>query len=155
MNIRTMYIRDRRNQKIGSIAISIDRAKKRVSYQTSVIHPKDMKDESGRNLNFDSAKGRLLALERLLGEPIHAVIKTKATMHDITAAVMSSLSRSEAAPSRAIKFAKSWLKDVKAQTEDAKSQAATNVKQLIQLKTIVKAAAKKTVKKTTKAKKKN
>jgi len=147
MNIRNMYIRDRRSQQIGSLAISVDRKNKRISYQLSMAHPKDMKDEVGRSINFDSSKGRLMALERLLGDPIHAIIDSEATMHDITSAVMTSLSKSEVAPSRAIKFAKSWLKDLKAKTEGAKVQIETNVKRLVQVKNLVKVAAKKTIKK--------
>jgi hypothetical protein len=158
MNIRTMYIRDRRSQQIGSLAISVDRKNKRVSYQLSMAHPKDMKDENGRTINFDSAKGRLLALERLIGNPIHAVIKSKATMHDITSAVMTSLSKSEVAPSRAIKFAKSWLKE----TITPVTPIVKTVVKIAAKKTAVKKAVpkkkvtiKKTVaKKTTKAKKK-
>lgn len=113
MKVRTMYLRDDAWRPVGAVVITVDRKHRRVNYNLSVVNPVDMVDPAtGRRLPFDSRRARLMALERLVEKPFTAPLKTGATMHDITSAVMNHLATSEKAPARAVKFAKVWTRDM-------------------------------------------
>jgi hypothetical protein len=108
-----MYIRDNEWLPIGAVVITVDRKHRQVNYNLSMVNPVDAIDLStGRRRPFDSRRARLMALERLVEKPVSAPIKTGATMHDITCAVMKHLATNKNAPSRAVKFAKMWNREM-------------------------------------------
>lgn len=106
--VRFMYVRDNKNQPNGCVAIKVDRVRNRVEFGLSVIHPKDCLDNKGRKIKFDRQAAQELAAVRLVEFPDRAYIPSEATQHEITEAVMKGIIASDA-PSRAVRFAKSWL----------------------------------------------
>jgi len=106
-----MYTRDSNFQPNGCIAIKVDRPRNRVEFGLSVIHPKDSVDKKGRKIKFDRPKAQELSAVRLVEMPERAYIPSEASQHEITEAVMKGIIASDA-PSRAVRFAKSWLEFV-------------------------------------------
>lgn len=103
-SVRVMFLRNRQNHAVGCLAITLDRKSNSVDYQYSVLNPLD---------SFDRKVARHLALGRLLENPISVSVPKDATMHDVSRAVMTSLSSSKKVPTRAVKAAKLWLNDAR------------------------------------------
>ncbi len=102
MSRRIMYLRSENGHPVGCLAIQLARHTGTVSYQMSVLNPRD---------NFNRAVARQLALGRLLEEPINLKINKEATMHDISEAVMKDIVKFyKSAPTRAIKAARLWVR---------------------------------------------
>lgn len=102
MENRIMFLRTKSGSPEGCLAITINQSTKLVEYQYSVINAsKDV---------FDRKTARELAVGRLFENPITVRLRDSFTMYNISAAVMKNLSRRKAAPSRAVKAAKLWLK---------------------------------------------
>jgi hypothetical protein len=113
MSSRVMYIRDANWSPVGCVAISADHNKQRAEYQLSMLNPSDTVDPTtGRRRRFDSKHARLLAMERLLDSPITVRLPKDANQHDISMAVMQDIAGSKSHPSRAVKFAKLWVREV-------------------------------------------
>ena len=110
MNSRTMYIRDTNWNPTGCVVINVDHQKNRAEYQLAVLNPNDRDLKTGRRLRFDRRLSRLLAMERLLEKPITVSLPENANQHQISHAIMTSLAANKAAPARAVKFAKLWLR---------------------------------------------
>lgn len=101
MSRRIMYLRSETGHPVGCMAIQLNRHDGTLSYQLSVLNPRDQ---------FNRAVARQLALGRLLEEPLKVKIDRESTMHDISEAVMKDIVSFKDAPARAIKAAKLWLK---------------------------------------------
>lgn len=112
MSSRIMYIRNSEWQPIGCVAISAEHNKQRAEYQISMLNPKDTVDVSGRKVHFDRKEARLRALERLVNEPITVRLPKNANQHSISLAVLRDMAKNKSMPSRAIKFARMWVKEV-------------------------------------------
>jgi hypothetical protein len=113
MSSRVMYVRDSSWNPIGAIVISAEHNKQRAEYQLSMRNPEDAIDPStGRKRAFDRRHARLLAMERLVDDPITVRLPKNANQHDISMAVMKDIATSRTAPSRAVKFAKMWVREV-------------------------------------------
>jgi hypothetical protein len=93
-----MFLRDKRRQPIGCLAINIDSGK--VSYQMSVLNPSD---------KFNREVSRVIALGRLIEKPIVINSPPGESMHDISLMIMNDIVANETAPARAVKSAKLWL----------------------------------------------
>jgi len=100
-----MYLRDRKNNPVGCLAIHLNAARQQVEYQLSVAAPED---------KFDKAMGRQLAIGRLVEKPFVVNVRADAVMHDAIVAVMANIaacrSDTRVMPCRAIKVARGWLK---------------------------------------------
>lgn len=130
---RIMYIRDKFNQRIGALAISLDRKAKKIKYQLSMVHPIDtivhepislnqrdadalshdinirkVKKTRVKRIPFNAGAAQVLAVERLMHDPYTTSMSLNATSHEITAKVMEHM-KTVSVPSRAKKFAKMWL----------------------------------------------
>ena len=108
--VRFMYVRDTEWDPCGCIAITVDRNHCQATYGLSVRNPIDATDKLNRRIKFDRRAAQSLALRRLLENPQHAYITKNATQHEISGAVMESIIASSSTPSRAIRFAKNWLR---------------------------------------------
>lgn len=114
MKSRIQYLKDSHGQLVGCLAIVVDRHSKKILHQVSVCNPVD---------EFDSKEARLLALTRLIEEPVKLPMpRRNCNMNTITATVMKSLAQSKSAPSRATKAAKLWLKKVEAKESKTKTK---------------------------------
>lgn len=100
-NTRIMFLRNEQYSPCGCLAIRLDRRNHRVSYQYSVLNPKD---------TFDRQMARHLAIGRLIEKPITIPISraTEINMHVISFEVMAHLAKSDA-PKRAKNAANMWL----------------------------------------------
>lgn len=97
---RIQFLRNSSSHPIGCLAISVNRLHGELSYQYSVLNPRD---------EFDRKIARQLALGRLVEKPIKLALPRDANMHEISTVVMSDLERSSTAPNRAVKSARLWL----------------------------------------------
>jgi hypothetical protein len=111
---RFMYIRGNGWEPIGCLAITIDRSKNSAQYGLSMRHPKDGYNDYNRRVKFDRGLAQKLAQIDMnaFKESKLAYIATDASMHDVTESVMKDIVVRGAAPSRAVKFAKWWLRPV-------------------------------------------
>ena len=98
---RIIYLRDISYRPVGTLVVSVNRQKNTAEYQLSTLNPAD---------RFDRKEGQLIALRNLVERPITVLLPVCPTMHDVSRAVMTSLSQSDFAPSRAVKAAKLWLR---------------------------------------------
>lgn len=104
MSDRVMFLRDKSNSPVGCVAILINPSTRLVEYQFSVVN---MAQDT-----FNRETARQLALGRLIESPITIPLRERnLNMFNISQAVMKNLSRRKNAPSRAVKAAKTWLKD--------------------------------------------
>lgn len=112
--IRYMYLRDENNGPVGCLAIQLHRKKHYLEYQLSVLNPVDKRHPiTGKNLPFNRAVARQLAVGRLVESPIEMYLPEDATMNEISLLVMQDLVDIRGyVPSRAIKAAKLWLRNV-------------------------------------------
>lgn len=101
MSRRIMYLRSEDGHPVGCLAIQMNRAEGTVSYQLSVLNPRD---------RFNRAVARQLAIGRLVEEPLKLAVSKEANMHDISEAVMLDILKWQDAPARAIKAAKIWVR---------------------------------------------
>ena len=104
-----MYLRDRNYQPVGCVAIKLvkvtgmgGRHYNTLIYGVSVLNPQDQ---------FNRAVARQLALGRIVEVPSTTVIPGNSSIHDISEAVMRSITRSTVLPNRARQAAKLWLKN--------------------------------------------
>jgi hypothetical protein len=109
-SIRYMYVRDDQYGPCGCVAIQVHRSKNRVEYGLSVRHPIDCKNAAGKQLKFNRRQAQSLALDRMIEAPRYAYIDREATQHDISRAVMQDIVANGKSPTRAVRFAKNWLK---------------------------------------------
>jgi hypothetical protein len=108
--VRYIYIRDDRYEPNGCIAIIVNRDHHQASFGLSVRNPVDAVDPLNRRVKFDRKAAQSLAMRRLLENPQHCYITKDATQHEISGAVLKSIIASNSSPSRAIRFAKQWLR---------------------------------------------
>lgn len=99
---RVQYLRDTNNFPIGCLAIKLSDNFAMVSYQVSVLNPRD---------RFDRALSRQLAKGRLLEQPIEVDLPDDFNMHVITRVVMNDMQNNSSLPTRARKAARYWLRD--------------------------------------------
>jgi len=103
MKIRFMFLRNKKLQPVGCLAISRNDDCSEVFYQYSVLNPSD---------NFNRKLARDLATGRLANSPIKIDCLNNTNfnnMTEVTAAVMDHLEATSSAPTRARKAAKLWL----------------------------------------------
>ncbi len=113
MSSRVMYIRDANWNPVGCVAISAEHNKQRAEYQISMLNPKDtIHPSTGKKVRFDRKEARLRALERLVNEPITVRLPKNANQHAISLAVLRDMAQNKSMPSRAVKFARMWVKEV-------------------------------------------
>lgn len=117
--IRYMYLRDDNDGPVGCLAIKLHRKKHYLEYQLSVLNPADRRHPiTGKNLPFNRAVARQLAIGRLVENPYNLYLPEEATMNEVSLLVMQDLASSAAPslhgdiPARAIKAAKLWLRNV-------------------------------------------
>ena len=101
MSRRIMYLLSENGLPDGCIAIETNRSIETVTYQVSVLNPRD---------RFNRAVARQLAIGRLIEEPLKTSVSKDATMHDITETVMRDMLKYKDVPARAIKAAKIWIR---------------------------------------------
>jgi len=97
-----MYLRDKKYNPIGCVAISLTKNREVVRYQLSVVNPVD---------KFEKSLARHIALGRLLENPVR--LRGFSGDQDnfaITKSVMLDILNSKTAPARAKKAAKNWLR---------------------------------------------
>jgi hypothetical protein len=87
---------------VGCVAIKLNSSGTRVSYQVSVLNPRD---------RFSRTVARQLALGRLTEAPFTVVLANSPTMYDITLAVMTDILRDRGQVMRARKAARQWLEN--------------------------------------------
>lgn len=107
MSHRIMYLRDRKGQPVGCIAIKVHRDAGTdrgtlLTYQYSVLNPQD---------RFNRALARQLALGRLVESPFTARTLLNPSMYEINLAVMKDIARDSDAPTRARNAAKLWIRN--------------------------------------------
>lgn len=102
--IRFMFLRDKKKQTIGCVAIDVTKQGNSLllTYGLSVLNPLD---KFNRTLARNIALGR----NRSLDKQDIVYVASMANMHDISKAVMSNLSFNIRAPNRARRAAKLWL----------------------------------------------
>jgi hypothetical protein len=108
--VRFMYTRDYNWAPNGCLAISVNRDTNQALYGLSVRHPKDAVDAKQRSIKFDRKLAQSSALSRLESEPRVVDLPPEASQHDISTAVLQDLISDKKSPSRAMRFAKMWLK---------------------------------------------
>jgi hypothetical protein len=106
-NMRIMYLRDSSDRPVGCLAIRLIRSRGVAEYNYSVQNPVD---------NFERAMGRQLAIGRMVEAPLSVRISKNVDMHQVSLAVMTDLSSTKGAPTRAVKAAQQWLKNNAAQS---------------------------------------
>lgn len=99
MKYRIHYLLNKFGHRVGCIAINLVPNSKKVEYQFAVHNPSDP---------YDPTQSMELAIGRLVDNPITLTVP-KVNMNEISTAVMKSIARDPAAPSRARKSAKNWL----------------------------------------------
>jgi hypothetical protein len=106
-----MFLRDRKNQPVGCVAIKIvkndgtgnaSNQSDLVVYAVSTLNPLDQ---------FDRKIARQLALGRMVEDPNAARIRSNASIHDISKVVMHSITHNPTLPNRARQAANLWLKN--------------------------------------------
>lgn len=102
---KIMYLRDSARRPFGCLAMKVDKVKKLVDYQFSVVHPKD---------SFDKGIARAIATGRLDKEPLYVSFEGEST-HDIVKAVMADMLSPDLVymPQKVKKFARQWLSKAK------------------------------------------
>lgn len=100
-NFRVMYLRDKKRQGIGCIAMRVVKHEARIEYQLSVLNPLD---------HFSKPVARELAIGRLLSRPLAVSLPYSPTTHDISEAVMEAIKCGRGLPTRARKAASLWLR---------------------------------------------
>jgi hypothetical protein len=98
---RIMFLRDKKKQPVGCVAIGLTRSNKSVKYQVSVLNPID---------KFDRSLSRQIALGRLLENAFTAELSGALDMHEISRSVMTHLAGNRDVPQRAQRAAQLWLK---------------------------------------------
>jgi hypothetical protein len=102
MNHRIMFLRDRKDQPVGCVAIKVIKSDKPlVVYGVSTLNPQD---------NFNRAVARQLALGRIIETPNSFLTRNNPSMHNITEGVMLDIAVNYKLPNRARQAAKLWLK---------------------------------------------
>jgi hypothetical protein len=103
---RVIYLRDKRNQIVGCVAVKLHREKLYAEYRASVLNPMD---------RFERSLGRQLALGRLVEAPfVVSLPSADCDLHEAFKAVMSDISKDTGEPTRAKKAAKRWLEQASA-----------------------------------------
>lgn len=113
MNHRIMYLRDRKGQPVGCVAIKVfrdtdDLYHNLIVYQVSVLNPLD---------RFDRAMARQLALGRMVEAPLTCHAPVEPSMWETTQSVMRDIARDSGQPTRARQAAKLWLRNNEPQTQ--------------------------------------
>lgn len=100
-NIRFMYVRDSLRRRVGCLVMQ--REGTMIKYQVSVLNPVD---------KFDREVGKKLALQALVVKPILLEVGDVNSGHELSRRVMNDLtSNSKHRPTRAVKFARAWIKN--------------------------------------------
>lgn len=100
MSFRVMFLRSENGFPVGCLAMELNDEARVVTYQMSVLNPKD---------KFDRKLAREIASERLKVKPILVKVKKGASMYEVSVSVMNDLLLTKGAPKRALKAAKLWL----------------------------------------------
>jgi len=102
---KIMYLRDEKNFRVACVAFSVNKGRKKISYQVSTVNPSDFND-------FDRSLGRQIAIGRLIEKPIELSLpKDVEKNFDIETLVLANIATAKGVPTRTKNAAQNWFKN--------------------------------------------